>query len=134
MEESDHDRIVRLEEQAQSRANALRLQAIEYERRLTDLNHAHAHAEQARLGSVSSDKFEDYIKTSAEALSVALTRADEQLSESVRRSDARYLEITTRIAALETWRTSVTARAGVFLAVALAGGGILGAVISRVFG
>ena len=60
---------------------ALRLQAIEYERRLFDLNHAHEQARQKEADYVTRDKYEDWIKQSNTALETALLRINEKLEQ-----------------------------------------------------
>lgn len=59
---------------------ALELQAREYERRLSDLNHAHEEALRVQHTFVSIDKYEDKMKSEEEARKIALDRLDEKIS------------------------------------------------------
>jgi hypothetical protein len=59
-------RLTRLEAQLQSSDRALEMQAREYERRLTELNHAHARALEAQAGTVPREVYDDYVKRTRE--------------------------------------------------------------------
>ncbi len=59
---------------------AYKLQAGEYERRLSELNHAHAEAKAKEAEYVSRDKFEDYIKRADDARTTAFDRMGERLT------------------------------------------------------
>ena len=58
---------------------AHRLQAREYERRLSELNHAHAQAKVKEAEYVTRDKFEDYVKRADDARTTAFDRMGERL-------------------------------------------------------
>ncbi len=77
---------------------ALRLQADEYERRLEDLNHAHARAQSALNTFVSIDKYEDMMAAEESARKLALERFDEKLEDYIKRYEARQREIDQAIA------------------------------------
>lgn len=77
MADTDHDRLVILEESVKGMKENLLLQAHEYERRLTDLNHAHAKAIEERALTISTDKFDGYTdKVEAWQTSVNQTLAE----------------------------------------------------------
>ncbi len=59
---------------------ARKLQADEYERRLTVLNHAHEQAVEVQHTYVTQEKYEDYVKQTKSALEIALQRTDEKIS------------------------------------------------------
>lgn len=59
---------------------ALELQAREYERRLEDLNHAHARAQEALNTFVSIDKYESNVESETAARKIALERIDERIA------------------------------------------------------
>jgi hypothetical protein len=96
---------------AETRAvrRALRLQAKEYERRLTDLNHENDRVRQIQADTLSGDKFEDYKTTQETALKLALDRQDD------------------RIKALENWKARAT---GIGIVLVLFAGAV-GAAIMR---
>ena len=68
---------------------ALELQAIEYERRLTDLNHAHQEALRVQHTYITIDKYEDKMKSEEQARIVALQRLDEKLDSQAQRVDEK---------------------------------------------
>jgi hypothetical protein len=72
--------IARLQEQLKSSEVAKMLQATEYERRLTALNHAHEQALEVQKTTVTADKFEEYVKTERTAREAALLRVDEKIA------------------------------------------------------
>lgn len=74
-------------------ATALELQAKEYERRLSDLNHAHAQREQRERTYVTLDKYEDKVEAEAKAREIALDRLDEKHADLVKRYELRQREI-----------------------------------------
>jgi hypothetical protein len=59
---------------------AVKLQAGEYERRLDELNHAHAEAKAKEAEYVTRDKFEDYIARADDARTTAFARMDERFT------------------------------------------------------
>lgn len=59
--------------------HALELQAAEYERRLADLNHEHARAQETAQTYVTIEKYEDAVKAEAAAREAALAHKDEQI-------------------------------------------------------
>ena len=63
-----------IEQQLDSRDRALELQAEEYERRLSDLNHAHQEALRVQHTYVTGDKWEDRNKHVDEALERSVNR------------------------------------------------------------
>jgi hypothetical protein len=75
---SDRDRIIRLERDVHWMQENLKLQAAEYERRLSTLNHAHEKAQQTARTYVTQDKYEDYVVNQASALEKALERVDDR--------------------------------------------------------
>ena len=102
----------RTDEKFATRDEALALQATEYERRLSDLNHAHEQARQKEADYVTRDKYEDSKLAEAEALKLALQASDARLN------------------ALENWRSRTIGAALVLTLLA----GALGAAIVRAFG
>lgn len=95
---------------------ALGLQAREYERRLSDLNHAHEKAVQVQHTYVTQDKYEDKLHSEALARELALNRIDEKFQDHVKRYELRQREIdelvnTAKGAAVEAARVATeTAR------------------------
>ncbi len=87
-ERIDHERDIR-ERREESIKQALDKQAIEYERRLETLNHAHEAALEAQRSTVPREMFEAYVKDHATAKDVAerniLALLDKQQSEYDRR-------------------------------------------------
>lgn len=77
---------VMVEERFRSIEAALSLQAIEYERRLEDLNHAHELAQARNDEFVSKDEFKGYVEAQdkkAEALVLARTGSSDALRSAV---------------------------------------------------
>jgi hypothetical protein len=72
--------LARLQEQLRASELAKELQAREYERRLTALNHAHEQALEVQKTTVTADKFEEYVKTERTAREAALLRVDEKIA------------------------------------------------------
>jgi len=99
-------------ERFRSLSEALRLQAVEYERRLAELNNAHERAETVARATVSIGKFEDFVSSQEAARRAAERRVEDQLS------------------ALENWRSRATG-AAVILG---AGSGLIGAAIMSALG
>jgi chromosome segregation ATPase len=96
--------VARLQERLTARAEALRLQADEYERRLDVLNHAHEEAREVASRTVSRKEFEDYVKatgtareqavkTEADKRELALLRVDEKFQDYVKRYEQRQREV-----------------------------------------
>jgi chromosome condensin MukBEF ATPase and DNA-binding subunit MukB len=73
--------VTRLQEQLKAKQRATELQASEYERRLTALNHAHEQALEVQKTTVTADKFEEYVKTESQAREAALLRVDEKIAD-----------------------------------------------------
>lgn len=73
------ERFKRVDREFEHAQKALELQAAEYERRLDDLNHAHANTERTQATFVSFDKWEDKMMAEAEARKNALERVDERI-------------------------------------------------------
>jgi hypothetical protein len=96
--------VARLQERLTSRAEALKLQAQEYERRLDVLNHAHEEAREVASRTVSRKEFEDYVKstmtareqaakTESDKRELALQRVDEKFEDYVKRYEQRQREV-----------------------------------------
>jgi len=83
-----------LDERICQMQKALKLQAVEYERRLMDLNHAHEKAIAVQHTYVTQDKYEDALKAEKEARDAALTHADERFREFVARYEMRHEQLT----------------------------------------
>lgn len=98
---------------------ALVKQAVEYERRLSDLNHAHERAAEVAHTNVSLDKFETARATDAVALKLALERVDQ-------RAEGHEL----RLNALERFNSKVI---GIGVVLVLFSG-MVGAAIMRALG
>jgi uncharacterized coiled-coil protein SlyX len=105
-------RIIRLETQLTERDKALTKQAAEYERRLDELNHAHAEAVRVQNTYVTADKYEDYIEQSARARDISYDRLNE------------------KVAALENWRSKATGVGIILVLIA----GVIGGAIVKAFG
>lgn len=99
-----------LDERHLATSKALELQAKEYERRLDDLNHAHARAIEVQNTFVSLDKYEDKLASEATARTIANERLNERLShvhetldvkleDYIKRAEARQNELDLAIAA-----------------------------------
>ena len=73
------ERFVGLRRELAMDARALELQAKEYARRLEDLNHAHARAQEALNTFVRIDKYEDQVKAAEQARKIAVERLNEKL-------------------------------------------------------
>lgn len=61
------------------RDKALSLQATEYERRLDELNHAHAEAKEKESEYVTREKYEDYVRQADIARETAFNRLDDRI-------------------------------------------------------
>jgi hypothetical protein len=85
--------IARLQEQLKSSEVAKRLQASEYERRLSALNHAHEQALEVQKTTVTADKFEEYVKTEGTAREAALLRVDEKITDQGKILGARLTRV-----------------------------------------
>lgn len=68
-----------IETQFELRDRALQLQAQEYERRLEVLNHEHARAQETAQTYVAATKYEDGLRSEAQARMAALAAADTQV-------------------------------------------------------
>ena len=106
------------EERYARQEEARALQAVEYERRLQALNHENERIAEILGASVTADKFEDYQKSQATALALALQAKDDRLQ---RQDD--------RISALENWRSKALGAGVIGLAIA----SVLGAAVFKVF-
>lgn len=91
--------VARVQTAAEADRTAVRLQAEEYERRLTALNHAHERAVEVQHTYVTADKYEDKLEAELMARNLALTRIDERFTEFVTRYEARQREVDVLIAA-----------------------------------
>ncbi len=89
-----------LEERVEQMDKAIKLQASEYERRLNALNHAHEKAVEVQHTYVTQDKYEDKLKSEADARVHALARIDEKFEEYVQRWELRQREMDQTIATL----------------------------------
>jgi hypothetical protein len=98
---------------------ALQLQAAEYQRRLSDLNHAHQRIVDIQSKSVTAEKFDDYQKSQKAALDLALKAVDEAMD----RAEAR-------IGSLEQHRSKAVGAATVLVLFA----GLVGAAVMRALG
>jgi hypothetical protein len=83
----------RVDTRLEATAEALRLQAAEYERRLATLNHAHEQAVEVQNTYVTQEKYEDKLAAEAEARETALQRIDEKFADYVRRYEQRQREV-----------------------------------------
>lgn len=88
-----HTLKILMDERFDALDKALALQAEEYERRLTALNHAHDKAVQVQHTYVTQDKFEDRVATDQEKLETALLRTDEKFQDYLKRYEARQREV-----------------------------------------
>lgn len=88
--EALEDRITRLEERRVADTEARGLQAVEYERRLTALNHAHEKALEVQHTYVTQDKYEDKLNAEEEARTTALLRVDEKFDSALTRVDEKF--------------------------------------------
>lgn len=84
-------------------AMALDKQAAEYERRLGDLNHAHAQAVEAQARTVPRELFEQYVKETA-AREAALVNAQ------AARFDVAVEALNARVDVLDRWRSGLEGR------------------------
>ena len=82
---------------------ALQLQASEYERRLDDLNHAHAQAVEAQAKTVPREMFDQYVKETA-AREQALIAAQSD------KSATQVEAINARVDELVQWRSGIEGR------------------------
>lgn len=71
----------------EGRDKALQLQAAEYERRLTDLNHAHQEALRVQHTYVTQDKYESRAKSDDDARKAETARINEILDQHKTRLD-----------------------------------------------
>ncbi len=134
MRDSDHDRIVRLEERLSAVIAARALQAAEYERRLGELNNEAARISAVLNLSVSAEKFDDYVARVGDALETAAKHREEQIGLVNANAIKTGRELSDAVFALQTWRAAVTARMGVFLGLSILLGGAIGAILARAFG
>jgi hypothetical protein len=82
---------------------ALQLQAAEYERRLDDLNHAHAQAVEAQAKTVPREMFDQYVKETAAREQALMTAQSEKAAVQVETINARVDE-------LVQWRSGIEGR------------------------
>ena len=94
-------RLARLEERQDVVKEALTLQAAEYERRLQTLNHENERIASVLAGSVSQERFEQYVKNESEKRELALERVNEKFDDYVRRAEQRQREMDLLIQAQE---------------------------------
>ena len=87
------ERLARLEERQAAVRDALTLQAAEYERRLQTLNHENERIASVLNGSVSQERFEQYVSNESEKRELALERVNEKFDDYVRRADQRQREM-----------------------------------------
>lgn len=112
-------RIAVLEAQRVSDLEALKLQAIEYERRLSDLNHAHERAAEERISTITVEKFDTFRAGDLKAQELALQRQDD-----INKG------LNNRISDLENWKSKASGVGAVLVLVA----GFVGAAISKILG
>lgn len=89
----------RYEQRFREQDKALQLQAAEYSRRLTALNHAHEQAVEVQHTYVTQDKYEDKLLAEEQARIQALQRVDERFEDYVKRYEARQREVDVLLAA-----------------------------------
>jgi hypothetical protein len=111
--EALHIRIAVLETKLISANEARKLQAEEYERRLTELNHIQATANQDRAKFVTADLF--YAK----------------VDDILRTRDTKFHELDVWRNQIDTWRAKVTGIALSIGAAAGIAGGIISSLITR---
>lgn len=92
--------VVRLQERILSIREAIKLQAIEYERRLSALNHAHEKAVEVQHTYVTQEKYDDYIVANADQRELAIGRVDEKLHEHIRRWEMQVQEVNRALSTL----------------------------------
>lgn len=130
-----HDALLKiavLETQLQGMRDSVKLQAYEYERRLTELNHAHAQATQDKQKFVNSDlfysKMDELHKQRAEA---------DQLHARLLHTDIftfKMAEIDKRLGDIDNWRSRIIGIGiGASMAGGVAGGGTA-ALLMKLFG
>ena len=90
-----------LDERFAALKQALDLQAREYERRLSLLNHAHEKAVEERGTFVTQEKYEDKMKAEATARRIALDRVDEKFEEYVKLYERRQREVDEALALMK---------------------------------
>jgi len=91
------------DQQAVSDRRALELQAQEYERRLEDLNHAHAQAVEAQARTVPRELFDAYVKETA-------AREDALVEAQAERFNTAIGALNDRIDGLDRWRSGLEGR------------------------
>jgi len=118
----------RVWDRLESDAESLKLQASEYERRLSDLNHAHRDAETKARTYVTLDKYEDFVKSSGETSKIAFERVNAEMLAMESRLMARLEPLGRDLQARGTRGTTlsagwayVMAAIGAFVAVVSAG-------------
>lgn len=92
-ERYETERIKRLEERIEAADRALALQAAEYERRLSSLNHAHEKAIEVQHTYVTQDKYEQNLLSESEKREFALDRVNEKFDDYIKRYELRQREI-----------------------------------------
>lgn len=85
-------RLAKLTERISGIIVATKLQANEYERRLEDLNHEAARILAVADRTVSSEKFDDYVRTQAKALELSLSAVDARIDELQGKIEQLYVE------------------------------------------
>ena len=109
---NDHDRIIQLEVRAAAAARELEKQAIEYERRLGQLNGEADRIRSIAERTVSAEKFNDYLRSQATADNLRGKVVDE------------------RIGRLENWQARAAGVATLLTVFA----GLIGAAVMRALG
>lgn len=89
----------RLDERFQALSKALELQAVEYERRLHDLNGEFERDRVRQHDYVTVDKYESQLTAEKLAREAALLRVDEKFDEYVKRYEIRQREVDLLLAA-----------------------------------
>lgn len=129
---SDHDKLIALgaefrgfrelhAEQLVHRDEALRLQAVEYERRLDNLNHAHEQAEDRSRDYVSTVKFEDFVRAGNATANVAAGQLNEKLTG-----------ITNQLDSFAQWKAAVSARVGILIGLGAVFGTAVGGIAGHI--
>lgn len=89
--------------QVLSDTKALEKQAVEYERRLDTLNHAHEAAVEAQAATVPREMFDAYIKEQALAVDLRVQAANDREAAAIEAVNARVDDLT-------TWRSGIEGR------------------------
>jgi hypothetical protein len=125
----------RLAAQLVAAEKALSIQAIEYERRLSALNHAHEQARDKERDFIQRETYDIYVRTTGERLNKIeagqMTFVDrDRLDAMVRGFDTRFEEISERIAEIERARANLDGRFSMLALVLFGGSVVINVLIS----